>query len=865
MGKNYGPSVSGYLDPTGRNWETVVFEAGKPVLDKELNLGQDIAELRATASGWLAADFLDAAAGSLAAIFTSGAAGSIVAFPNLRAEVNGWVLNVANTEANGSNTLTLPAPPIGAGVKRTDVVVLECWRRLLSAAPDATGKSPTALIWRDGNVKIAPADDAVLNYPDDIKDVVLGSESTKRVQIQFRLRVLTGVDLFAYPYALNDPSVVANSVPAAPGAPDGVLTAFGYTNQSASGDPGLWRAGDGNPANTLGTVDGFMYAIPLMGFFRRNSTAFAKDTNHNGGVASPGPSDRPDGLFCDVVTSDDIADLRSGIGDWDYEELLDKNLTYLFDNALRSEWEQQTIVGGGVEGHTMIWADEIGPVDTAGANLIGDFDASRRIFSDRPVLETVTIAIPAPGGGWLPGSTVTFAPTALPVYPYAGFNWAAFNDGRVLWVDITRAEWIGQAALKKAANAMPFITSVTGLGVLPVGVVSVTVGAIGGLALSDETLYVDLLVAYPPGLGLTKTPVAEFSSKSFMVNNPLQMPNVAPVWCDPAQLALDGASGITYLNNSPLTAFDETHREVRLTYRTSNLTLTMAADSTGASQAIPLPERALTIVSVAKGAAFGGPFVAVAGPTTLSTDGRLITVAIGDASAPGDFWQVVYAAVRPMPQNTEEMTIFYRARAPQTARNALLGVTKTFVPRFIPKQLHVITAGSGSPDEGYPFPQAYVQTGGIFPSLADTYAGEHELQSGADISTATFNATTGLLALPTYVNYTPDPDAVVFNRAGTDFDAENRTFFPSVGAGYLPNAFSQDLSDQKRHKVVLPFIAELTADSTLGYRGQLVMVLLIRWAKTDETNGVFFDTNLNVSTTSASVFRLRNNLLNRRA
>ena len=257
--KNYGP-LTGYLDPSGRNFETVVFQAGKPVLSQELNLEQDISELRPTASGWLSPDFLGAAAGNLSAIFTTGLAGNIIQFPNLEAAVNGWALDVANTGANGWNELTLAAPPIAAGTQRQDIVVLEVWRRLLSAAPAATGKSPTGLIWRDGNVKIAAVDDLLLNYPDDILDAMVASESTKRVQIQYRLRVISGVDLFAYPYALNDPTIVAFSVPVTAPFPDGVATAFAYVNQSPNRDGGLWRAGDGNPANALGTVDGYMYA-----------------------------------------------------------------------------------------------------------------------------------------------------------------------------------------------------------------------------------------------------------------------------------------------------------------------------------------------------------------------------------------------------------------------------------------------------------------------------------------------------------------------------------------------------------------------------------------------------------------------------
>jgi hypothetical protein len=422
---------------------------------------------------------------------------------------------------------------------------------------------------------------------------------------------------------------------------------------------------------------------------------------------------------------------------------------------------------------------------------------------------------------------------------------------------------MGTAAGKKTADALAYFAKVLHLGELPI--VSVTIeisAAVVALGLTDETLYVDVLVAYPPGLGLTKTPVADFGAKSFMVNNPAQLPAIAPISCDATQLVLDVPSGITYLNNSPLTAFDYTHRETRLTYKTSSLTVLFSSYTTGLSNLIPLFERALSVSAVAKGP-FGGPYVPVGNPFTLSADGRQITVAAPDIPGPGDFWQITYVAVRPLPQNAEELTIFFQARAPQTARTAILGLSKSFIPRYIPKTLQVITAGSGSPDEGYPFPQAYVQTGGIFPSSIGTYTGEHELQSGAPISTATFNATTGLLAIPTYINYTPDPESVTFLRALTDIDAENRSFFKSVPVGYQPNAFGQDLSDLKRHKVVLPFIAELAVDSLLGVAGQLVLVLLIRWAKTDETNGVFFDTDPTVNTTSASVFRLRNNLLNR--
>ncbi len=216
--KNLGAGVSGYLDPEGRNFETTVYQSGKPVLDKELNLAQDTEQdlelrtrRRTAPSGWIADDFLSTS-DMTSGIFTASATANELKIPqDLRAHINGWLLRVGNTASNTVNRLSLGAGPIGAGTNRTDIVVLEVWRRLLSASPSTTGKSGSGRIWWNGNVKIDPADDLTLNYADDILDGAVGSETTKRVQIQYRLRVITGVDIFAYPWGIDDPVVVANS------------------------------------------------------------------------------------------------------------------------------------------------------------------------------------------------------------------------------------------------------------------------------------------------------------------------------------------------------------------------------------------------------------------------------------------------------------------------------------------------------------------------------------------------------------------------------------------------------------------------------------------------------------------------------
>lgn len=877
--KYYGPAVSGYLDPDGRNFENPVFQAGKPVLDKELNLAEDIANSfglslarRLAPSGWLTNTHLNTS-DAVGAIFSPSATANLIVLANsLQALVNGWAIDVSYTGNAGANQVGLGAPPAGNGAKRTDVVILEVWRCLISAAPSTVGKSPTNRIWRNGNVKIQAADDAVLNFTDDILDGVVASETTKRVQIQYRLRVVQGVDLFTYPTGIDDPVAVANSVPTNAVTPDGVVTAFVYQNQSANGDPGLWRAGDGNPANTIGSVDGYMYAIPLVAVFRRNTSAFNRNLNHNGGVASPGPSDRPDGLFYDILVANDVADLReaTSIRGWEnYAEIGEKNFAYLLDNALKTEWGV-TANGGGVEGHTVFWADEVGTLpgdgvitgDTPGATFIGQFDCSRRFFSDRVIYEVMTFQI-APGSPdvstatWLLGTQVTLNPAAIAQFPFSGaFGWLSRAPTGTRILDVVGARIEGTAGIQKgvevgliqatapAITGTPFpVQSVTGLGVYPPSNVILTMGTPPAIGLTTEPLYIDLLIAYPAGNGLTKTPTTDFGAPSFFINNPgpPALPAGAPVSFSAMQTE----------------TFDFPHREALLQYKTGTLTFSFSANSTiaGATKYL-LPERALNLVQVRIN---GAPLPGLGG--TLDASGRLLTL-VGGSTVAGDLVDVDYVAIRPMPQSGVQMTLYYEARSAQTVRTGILGASLTLIPRWISPHLYTITTGSGSPGEGYPYPFAYVQTGGVI-KAGGGWSGEHELDGDPSLFISEFNAITGFIRVPSLIPFTPNPEQVTFNRAPGDTDIEDRTFFPSVPAGYQPNAFGQPLSDERIHKVIMPMVMETTADTTLGRKGTLLLVLLVRWAEFDAENSVKFVAVNN--TTVASVFRLAGNLLNRRA
>lgn len=900
MAKDYGVGVSGWLDPEGRNWETGVYQASKPVLDKELNLVQDNAQYQkrrrsGVPSGWLSPGILDSS-DATAEIFTVSTTANEYEVPALEAIVNDWKILVRYTEnATTANTIDLGASPAGVGAKRTDLVFLEVWRRLISASPDTAGKSAAGRIWRNGNVKIAGADDLTLNLADDILDGSVGAETTKRVQIQYRIRVHQNVNTGAFPQGLDDPTVVANTVPASAAAPDGTPTAYAFTNQSANGDAGLWIAGDGNPANGLGTVDGYMYAIPLTAVFRRNTSAFDRDTNHNGGVASPGPSDRPDGLFYDIIDVRDIRDLRRHISldGWSYPELLTKNINYLFDNLLQNE-QEITALGGGSVGHTNLWADEIGPTDNAGAELIRNFDAVARRFSDRSVIETVWVKYtPADlsGGGptWQnsPDQTLLIDPSDLPIYPYPNLNFASVAPSSVSIVDILNAVYVWNGT----STAVPTLYGgrfddvegpsgnlftgevlvakyIDDLGTVPISPVTVTTGA--GLFVAPSAaqydLYFQLVISYPTGRdatggGLTKTPTADYGTASFVNETPANLP-----------------AGSPYLYQAMESqTFDYPHREVELTYRTVSQVFTQGFRvmvdpvtvglPTADSSVLFVPERVGTLNSITN-TTTGETYT---GPAVLTDDGYFIhvenTAGNWSGSTPAsdaDEIEIDFEGIRPIPSNNVQFTIWYEMRAPQTIASDLLGTTLQVIPRYVCPSLYTLVTGSGSQATAYPFPYQYVQSPGVYPTSAGSFGGDHELDGMGNVTVSSFSTDNGFLQLPVLIPMVAEPQTLIFNRGLGDIDAEGRSFFKEVPAGYIPAAFSEPLSDPKRHKNILPLICELSADGPVGPKGTLVLVMLSRWSDLDKKNYVGFDSNLTSNSTSASVYRLKGNPLNNR-
>ena len=236
MSIDYGTGVLGTLSATGVNFETVIFQKAKPVLDKELNFLQDIqSEARARLirntipSGFVTGRYLydgRTVAGqkqffdvtSLPSstedevgdfITLTPAVGNVNKFTirSQKAYVNGWevILGHSSTGVHDAE-VTLDVPSVSAGVHRYDFVFLEVWKQRV-AASYSLGKSGTGKLFLHGNTESTNAD----NLTDDLIDGTVGAETTQRIQVQYRIRVVSGAnngtEPFAYPKGF-EPSTV---------------------------------------------------------------------------------------------------------------------------------------------------------------------------------------------------------------------------------------------------------------------------------------------------------------------------------------------------------------------------------------------------------------------------------------------------------------------------------------------------------------------------------------------------------------------------------------------------------------------------------------------------------------------------------
>lgn len=369
---------------------------------------------------------------------------------------------------------------------------------------DTNHKPTQDTVWRYGNTlgNLANA------LPEQLRDDIFRVETTKRVQLQYRIRH-TGqdedVDWQTESDGYSNPLVYAQGGQTSPVVGYPFVKADNLSVSASSDatiygfkDPGLWIAGDGSAtaAGDLDCVDGFVYSIPVCLVARRNdawntggwdpvnNTAGAvQSTNagyvsaHTGLVIPATKSDRPDGAFCDVIRIEDVVDLRmtTPASQLDLANELHYQVQKLLDGQNRGSLADSSLTGtvgtgSGDLANRPLVCDEIGRDVTKGGvapssgttgrgTVIRNLDHMARTFSDSPVIERVIIPV-NPSAANPAGITVTNANVG-----YAG--WAETDTIEINLDTLqasTLADWSGAASYpgpERVSDFAPIGTVIT--------------------------------------------------------------------------------------------------------------------------------------------------------------------------------------------------------------------------------------------------------------------------------------------------------------------------------------------------------------------------------------------------------------------
>ena len=279
--------MSRLLSPKSRSFSMVAWQQAKPILDSELNLMQQIQNqihadyLRTMlTSGIISLDLATNVTDKLNALRISNAV----------AHVNGWLVNLygANRTDNASDIVFPAAPYSGT---REDLAFAEVWFE--EVAPTGSPEDDDESVYRHGGVDSG-------TVANDLQDSVAGDETSRRIQLRWRIRTISDVNFTDYPYGINNADRVK--------AHGGSNSDTNHTYTAVSGQDGLFVAGDGSTSSctALKCVDGYVYALPLFHVHRRNQTAYSSTDNPSGAGTYPAASGRTDGLYSNVIAPCDV-------------------------------------------------------------------------------------------------------------------------------------------------------------------------------------------------------------------------------------------------------------------------------------------------------------------------------------------------------------------------------------------------------------------------------------------------------------------------------------------------------------------------------------------------------------------------------
>lgn len=801
--KFFGPNVSRHPEtasPGGgsytaedRSLECLVYQHNRPVLDWELNLSGEVGgpyglgqHIRRTmASGFLG----NQSDHKFEFIAPSIGDENKFMIPACNAVVNGWDIRFeySGTSNDGENLIDLPDPPI-SGVD-TNVVILEVWRAFLSAG-SSDNKSQSGLVLRHGNAK---ASDSV-NLADDTMDPTYLQETSARVQIQYRYRVVPSWDLETYPEAPDN--VVANTTPYLDGSGvDGSPTPHEY--QRVDGDPGLWRAGNGNSASSasLGTVDGYIYAIPLCAVFRRNSSQFDKLSNLNGcGTISSGVSGRPGGLFSDQIVDGDVKDMRKFVL-CNYGQELENTFQRLMQNRLDTEHE---ISVDGCAGTSVFFKSLIG---------VGNRnpDGVRTTYSDRAVTETVVCYLQLPFGSH---DQADIDMSSFPTMGHGNVDLASLAPAGTSILEVRKVR-IRVASTNSEVDAMDPSNGQVYVNNIDMSPSHVTLHLVEDSPLAGS-LYVlaELAIGYPKGCGLDRTPT---SCKEVWI------PTSIASLVDPSLIQPTPDPGRQSLDNS-LWSVDNLHRELSLVLKKSHATEGFYASETGDFIMIPhMLDGSPVMISDGINPDYN---------TTAYTAFESYTrVDLSFTVPPSHPMQTVYLPVKPFPPTSpgpnSTCEVFYESKAMQSVKVPSGTFEICLRPMAMSSSMTVATSGSASPDDL----QWQSLTGTCQVPMQD---GGHEWSADSSVEVQIPNSdpiASGLVKVPLKFCHMEDIQIILKNTGDTTKDADGRSFWPR-SSGDVAFVGCPNLGSDTAHRAMFPMLMEVVSTDTDVVRpGSLVLAV----------------------------------------
>jgi hypothetical protein len=892
------------------------------------------------------------------AIGISGAATATNLATAINNPANGLYPLYVAANTSGSNLVTITATfggVLGNGITLAFVEAIP-GSILLSAATllggaDRPNKPSQNTIYRHGNVDSPLA----VALADELVDPVLNIETAQRVQIQYRIRITSaappgGVNPKTQPDGFEN-VILAQGAQAAPVAAYPFVRANNTTISANSDatlygiqDNGLYIAGNGTQASAiaLGTVDGFAYAIPICFAFRRadatatggfnpaataNSGLLVAHINFNNTNLNPagpylilaGNSDRPDGLFADIIASTDILDLRRHVTPpgYDFGSELKYQLQSLFDKKTAtwqvdgSDWA--TIGNGSGDQSTYpLFCDEIGRTAASGGvapasgatlrgNVIRNYDHVARRFGSQSVVESMVFQV-TPAGALPPGITVVKAGASVNSWcegdlisidfdtldPNALQDWttgAGLTNVGAVWPAGTRVTDVLSVFHDDGHNAVPIdqhvqLTTIVGIGTNLIEITldgnasQVNAPAVLGPVVADHPvvddpavdlgstrrIFIELEITYPTGFGLTQTPDMDAvpdpaSGYNGYVGGPII--ESAPAQRPPEMLA-------AWVPNPK---FRAGYREVKLEQKSApaGVIVTDFVVSASGVNTCYLPRRFFADSLVADGAA------TAAGTTYGSSERKII---FNHAVVSQTLVQVDYYPQDPVPNAGAvgyQTAVYYRTNAPQTAGTqagalpaTLLPTELTVEPVAISSEVWTGQTGKGSTELGFPYESPLDQIAIATGNPPAAVPREWYFSAMAEVSISDFSAATGILSLHSFVQVdgtNPIQLGYAVGGRGPIKDPEFRAYYDMANpGGYKPTAMTQPLFGPTRHKVWQPMLVRTTQDTLLFRRGELLLMVVSRFADLDQDNKIAF-TDLPAIRTAAALYRTRNLLL----